>query len=98
MQLCGDKVKGLIAELLRDKKALKTKIIDICGFRISGFYTVNGVTRELIANFMYWQIIYKVKGVNLPYMAKLMPNTASSVLQKTAKSGGCKSSDPFIGD
>lgn len=59
----------------------------ICGFRILGGRNVNGVTREIIANYMYWQILYNRKGVNLLYEVELMPNTASLVLQKVAKSG-----------
>lgn len=54
MQSGGGKVKEIIAELLRAKRALKAEIVDIYGFRILWVRTVNGVTRENIANFMYW--------------------------------------------
>ena len=72
--------------------------MDFCGFRflwVLIFNGFNGVVREIIANFMYQQILWGIKGINLPYREKLMPNTAYLVLLKAAKSGRCKSSDPL---
>jgi len=86
--MSGGKIKEIIAELSRIKMKLKMKIVDICGFRILCVCAVNGVMQEIIANFMYEQDIHLLKGVNLPYRQKLMPNTSCLVLQKEAKSGG----------
>ena len=64
--------------------------MDICGFRflwVLIFNGFNGVVREIIANFMYQQILWDVKGIILPYWEKLMPNRACLVLLKVAKSG-----------
>ena len=66
------------------------KIVDICGFRflrVLTFNGFNGAVREIIANFMYQQIVWDVSGINLPYWEKLMPNTAYLVLLKAVKSG-----------
>ena len=80
MQMSSGKVQEIIAELLRADRSLKAKIIDIYGFRVSWVLAVKSVIGEIIANLMYEQILCKVKGINLPYGEKLMPNTAYSVL------------------
>ena len=85
--MSDEKVHEIIAELLRINMGLKSKITDIYGFRIFWYFTVNGVTWEIIANIMYEQILCKLKSINLPYCEKIMPNTAYLILQKSAKSG-----------
>lgn len=50
--MSGEKVKGYIAELSRIKMVLNIERVHICNFSVLCVWTVNGVMRVNIANYM----------------------------------------------